>query len=810
MLYFFCLKTASPGFEKTVPKWPGNGERKRKTDRRAIWHIYRQHFFLPLPSPLCQPLLPSASPTRAHPRGTNLSTSTGILNASLIGRFLPLPDPQDEAPFSDPESSLFDYQHMDEPGYSSVDFDKIRKRRSMSDRKREGTPPLQEQAEGLLPGQIVNSVMTSRPGDNKFKFVYFKGRGRRNSQEPSGSRVEDSPPTYTQTEREIRDAMRAVHDLSSEEEAVEEMVTEVRIEPRQTTSLPPSRTTPRDVQPDTDAHSSHDVTVRSTRSNQQIHHSTEVEESRALNSSRTSSQHQRELEERCRSLAVENEERGTEVQQLRRENKSLRKVARAVQQGETESAALLLMKKQIGEMKDENEVLQSSVHRLNVELGHYQAKYKTIPPDSHGPQLSGLPSKGPIPSWLINTRYLSPLLLAYDKRIEEKNEVISKCQRDLASVKGIIQDVVKENEALQKSYSQGPVDIMEWEQLKENARLILEENQNLLEQVRVKDNKAHDMHQAHISEVSKLTKQLVVIRSEKSDVEQQFTDYKQKFAELRRRHDDHVLETKDTITVQQYIDSIAELKKQLIDEENNSKNEVKTLALKLHALQIEHKSITSQYVDAVAENRRLHAEIHAMHKSVRKAQNRMILLQKAIEQSETKELSVQDRLAAVIKMVCGKVAMERDTYAKVAKDCEHETKKTVNKLIQKHTTVGKMEEKLKLYKMRAMARLSTAADRLKDQDEVFNSQKQEYEREIKFLRLLVHDKEKHLHDVESEKRTVEEDMEAVWQSATSENERMRESLRKSIRKLYKHTALQETLDNERKELVLVSSDEEVE
>lgn len=70
----------------------------------------------------------------------------------------------------------------------------------------------------------MNSVMTSRPGDNKFKFVYFKGRGRRNSQEPSGSRVEDSPPTYTQTEREIRDAMRAVHDLSSEEEAVEEMV----------------------------------------------------------------------------------------------------------------------------------------------------------------------------------------------------------------------------------------------------------------------------------------------------------------------------------------------------------------------------------------------------------------------------------------------------------------------------------------------------------------------------------------------------------------------------------------------------------
>jgi hypothetical protein len=38
------------------------------------------------------------------------------------------------------------------------------------------------------------------------------------------------------------------------------------------------------------------------------------------------------------------------------------------------------------------------------------------------------------------------------------------------------------------------------ENLKENARLILEENQNLLEQIEVKDQKAQDMHQAHMQE----------------------------------------------------------------------------------------------------------------------------------------------------------------------------------------------------------------------------------------------------------------------------------------------------------------------
>ena len=36
--------------------------------------------------------------------------------------------------------------------------------------------------------------------------------------------------------------------------------------------------------------------------------------------------------------------------------------------------------------------------------------------------------------------------------------------------------------------------------MKDNARLVLEENQNLLEQITVKDNKAYDLHQAHVKE----------------------------------------------------------------------------------------------------------------------------------------------------------------------------------------------------------------------------------------------------------------------------------------------------------------------
>jgi hypothetical protein len=47
--------------------------------------------------------------------------------------------------------------------------------------------------------------------------------------------------------------------------------------------------------------------------------------------------------------------------------------------------------------------------------------------------------------------------------------------------------------------------------MKENARLVLEENQNLLEQVSVKDQKTHDVHQAHLRE-GKLISLAVLVR----------------------------------------------------------------------------------------------------------------------------------------------------------------------------------------------------------------------------------------------------------------------------------------------------------
>ena len=59
---------------------------------------------------------------------------------------------------------------------------------------------------------------------------------------------------------------------------------------------------------------------------------------------------------------------------------------------------------------------------------------------------------------------------------------------------------------------------------------------------------------------------------------------------------------------------------------------------------------------------------------------------------------------------------------------------------------------LQLYKLKLIQKLERAADRLKEQDDAFNSQRREYEREIKHLRLLLREKDDQIHSASGERK----------------------------------------------------------
>lgn len=748
-----------------------------------------------------------------------------MLNSSLLGRPPVLDVADEDELLSDPESSLFDYQVMEEPGYSSVEMLAVtQKRQSMSNREPAQSSSRRDSA------QVASHVEDDRQLahiDQVLDSTAIHANPESLYAMPIRTGQKGILTGSLQTTEYVRNAMQQVHDLSSGDETS-------RLSNRnhhQSQSHQPlsARSLHFPVEHETIANEKisqspastpvHTPKIHLSMNGKNMHQEIirEPVEEPVISpvSAKSTSQSARSVsmaDDRIRSLEEDNKHLVTLTSQLENEVQSYQEVVATYNSGNVDTAQAMLTKKQIEDFRKDNESLKNTVSRLNVELSAYQAKYGSA--NIHGKgEVMGIPSRGPPPSWLFNIRYLNPLFLEYDNRLQQREDVIKKCQADLESLRQRAKTVVLENEKLHSQLEHGggtgTIDNMEWEQMKENARLVLEENQNLLEQINVKDQKAHDLHMAHVKEVSRITKQLVLFKGETADVEQELDELRKSHQELKRKYDKMVLDAQGQITQEQHSRELSELKQKLLDIETSHKQEVESVNNKLLASQLERKTLGSQVVEVTAENRRLQMEIKLMHKSFRKAQQKMMLLQRAIEQSENKEMSVQEYMSSLIK-VAEKNAFERDTYEKVAKEHEVETKKALKRLLQGNLTVGKMEEKLKLYKMKAAARISTVAEKLKEQDELFNSQKKEYEREINHLRLLAKEKDGLLQEVIDEKRDIEEQMEAVWQSANSENVRIKDEIQKSVQQLRKHAGLSEALDvHDKLEAVYASEHENI-
>ncbi|XP_068811817.1 centrosomal protein of 89 kDa isoform X3 [Struthio camelus] len=140
------------------------------------------------------------------------------------------------------------------------------------------------------------------------------------------------------------------------------------------------------------------------------------------------------------------EELQLKLKRLEKENRRLKEASERSHR-EEEDAELLSLRQQAQELVDENDALKITVHRLNVELSRYQTKFRPLSQEEHL-KLRSLPMKGPPPPWLLDMKYLSPLLLAYEDRIREKEDLNLAHEEDMKNFKARVEELVKENEDL--------------------------------------------------------------------------------------------------------------------------------------------------------------------------------------------------------------------------------------------------------------------------------------------------------------------------------------------------------------------------
>ncbi|XP_047691147.1 centrosomal protein of 89 kDa isoform X3 [Prionailurus viverrinus] len=466
------------------------------------------------------------------------------------------------------------------------------------------------------------------------------------------------------------------------------------------------------------------------------------------------------------------------LKRTEKENRKLKEAKKASSQ-EVTAPELLCLRKQAQELVDENDGLKMTVHRLNVELSRYQTKFRHLSKEETL-NIDGLPSKGPTPPWLLDTKYLSPLLLAYEDRMKEKDELNATLQEEMRMFRMRVQEVVKENEELHQELNRSsPVTSKEWRQLQTHAELVLEENKLLIEQLEIQQRKVKDTHQERLQEVSKLTKQLMLLETKTQSQEKELTQNKEQMEILRTECQELKTRLDGKIAMNVHASIVNELKSQLQKEEEKGGAELEELMEKLAVLQMQKKSLLLEKNRLTAENKALGAELERAQKINRRSQKKIDVLKKQVEKAMENEMSAHQYLANLVGLA-ENMTQERDSLMYLAKCLESEKDGVLNKIIEGNIRLGKLEEKIKGYKKQAALKVGDISHRLTEQQEDFASKTAQYQQEMRHLHQMLRDKQGILEQALQQKREMEGKLEVVWESTSKENQRIRELLQATL------------------------------
>nr|XP_045011175.1 centrosomal protein of 89 kDa [Jaculus jaculus] len=468
-----------------------------------------------------------------------------------------------------------------------------------------------------------------------------------------------------------------------------------------------------------------------------------------------------------------------QLETMEEDSRRLKEAERASSQ--KVASELLSLKKQAHELTAENESLKMLVHRLNTELSRYQTRFRHLSEEERV-HTEGLPKKGPIPPWSVDLKSLSPLLMAYEDRMNEKDELRASLEVEMRSLRMRVQEVVKENEGLyEKLNKDSPVTMEKWHQIRTQAEEIFEENKFLKERLRTQEAQAQSSAQEHLVEVAKVTKQLILEEAKTGRLEKELRESKEQLESSRAMCQTLQEESDRKIAVDVHASMVNQLKSQLQEKEEKESAEVDALMEKLMALQEQRRSLLLEKGRWADRSKALEAELRRAQKVMRQSQKKIDFLRKQVEKAMGSELAAHQYLANLLA-VAEKVIQERDTLKYLAKCLENEKHGILDKVMKGNVCLGKLEEKVKEYKKKAALKLDEINHRLREQQEDFACKTAQYQQEMRHLHGVLQDKQAVLDKALQQKRKMEDKLEIVLESTSKENQRIRELLQTTLEK----------------------------
>uniref|UniRef100_A0A4W4GIU8 Centrosomal protein 89 n=1 Tax=Electrophorus electricus TaxID=8005 RepID=A0A4W4GIU8_ELEEL len=439
-----------------------------------------------------------------------------------------------------------------------------------------------------------------------------------------------------------------------------------------------------------------------------------------------------------------------------------------------EGSELQSLRQQAQELVDENDGLKMTVHRLSVELSRYQAHFRPLTKEEvpH----SGLPSKGPAPPWLLDMKYLSPLLLAYEDQLTRKDNLLKSCEEDVKRLRARSEEVIQENENLHAELAtRSSISNKEWMQLQDQAQLVLEENQVLIEQLELQHTKAKETHTKHIQEVCKISKQVMMLEAEKQDLEAELqTVCKQLHAQKVDFQKAHTA-LENSVSRVEHTSVTDKLKRQLEEEGKTKTGEVEELQACVGALQSEKRILLLEKTNLSTDVKHLESELQLARQANRKSQRRIDILKHQIEDSLEKELIAHQYLASVVTLA-ERTAHERDQLVHMATYLEKDKQGVLTRIIESTLHLGKLQEKVKVFKQQATARVCALGRRLREQEDDFTGRAATFQQEIQHLQVQLRDRQEQLYGALQQKREVENELEVMWEATTRESRHLRDAV----------------------------------
>ncbi|XP_078365051.1 centrosomal protein of 89 kDa-like [Oculina patagonica] len=350
---------------------------------------------------------------------------------------------------------------------------------------------------------------------------------------------------------------------------------------------------------------------------------------------------------------------------------------------------------------------------------------------------------------------------------------------ELNAFKARVMEVVKENQQLHMSVSKSSPDALgpdEWQQLQEQAKLVVEENALLMEQQEIQDRKMKEIQRVHGQEVSKLSKRISSQESSQRRLETELDDMRRTHSNLLRKHEAIVGEQEHKMSVQEHLRIMDECRSVLEDLKAKTKLETEEYNSRLQAIQKEKSNVAIKFADAEAKNAQLERELEAYKKSLKKSERNFLFLQRKLEHIQERELTAQETLSQVLT-VAEKTAAERDNYVQFAKTQKVQQEKAASKILAGTQNIKGLEEKLQEYRKKASDKVAVVTGRLREKEKEINKLKEQYEEEINNLRAMVRQKQRQLELMIGENRNVDKELELVWKTAAADNRRMKDTVR---------------------------------